>query len=72
MKALNLIAAPPAQKLKTEFLPSFSTASTQLGHCSQRAAPCLRAVALHGSCGSYFSIRAAAFEPRIKHGGRIR
>jgi hypothetical protein len=26
----------------------------------------------HGSCGGYFSIRAAAFEPRIKHYGRIR
>jgi hypothetical protein len=27
-----LIAAPPAQKLKSEFLPSFSTASTRSGH----------------------------------------
>jgi hypothetical protein len=26
----------------------------------------------HGSCGGYFSIRAAAFEPRIKRCGRIR
>jgi hypothetical protein len=32
----------------------------------------LEAAAPHGSCGSYLSIRAAAFEPRIKHGGRIR
>jgi len=32
----------------------------------------LEPAAPHGSCGGYFSIRAAAFEPRIKHCGRIR